>query len=236
MNYVWELIVKAMHQNADGNKIRFRVFDRDRNASGYTELSFPALIYEEMLTGEMTSMVDVYPFGRFFDLFYIWASPGEDNPYYGMYPEFDENLADVLMHYLTRIDMKSGMNRHEFDIKFIGDGIADGAFGDPAGYELFSLAEKRRIASDLLTLYATGDYMSCVKRALTEIFPRLQILNKGGEEVIFYCGEPESEELRKADHKTVHAGEYRRTGSLGIYVWDCRQGGYNQTGTVYIVA
>jgi len=195
MNYVWELVIKAMRQNADVNKIRFGVFDR--KTSGYNELSFISLIGQETLTEDMITKVDIYPFGRFFEVFYKWASPGEDNPYYGRYPEFDENLADILVHYLTRVDMKAGMTRREYDIKFTWSDIADGVFGGEAGFSLFNIAEKRRVVSELLNLYATGDYMSCVKRAAGEIFPRMQILNKGGEEVIFYCGERESEELRE---------------------------------------
>jgi len=195
MNYVWELIIKAMHQNVDEKKIHFGVFNR--KTSGYMELSSVSFVSQEMLTEDMVSQVDVYPYGRFYDIFYKWTSPGEDNPQYDMYPEFDEKLADILMHYLVRVDLRAGMNRREYHIKFIEKDIRDGVFGDAAGFESFSITEKRCIAAEILNLYTTNDYMSCVKRTLNEIFPRLQILNRSGEEVIFYCGEAENEDLCK---------------------------------------
>ena len=216
MNYVWELMIKALQQEIDETQIHFNIFNLRKNIdasmthsykkdsyehneshvyainpniSPYVEVS-PLSMFQEDLTGDAISKVDVNPYIRFIEIFYEWLSPDIE-----ICTEFSEKLADVIMHYLAHIDMKSGMTLRAYYIKFIENDMTSGIFGD--GIKLFSLLERRRIACEILNLYITRDYMSCAKRAIKDIFPFCQILLFSNEEIIFYMRMPENTETNK---------------------------------------
>jgi len=189
MIYVWELILKALSQGIDEKNIRFRVFGG--NTSPHLEMVLSSFIHQDRLPEYLLSDVAVNPYIRFSDIFYEWIPPEKN-----IYPEFNDALADIIVHYLARLDLKSGMTRREYQIKFIEDDIENGLFGDGEVFAALNQAEKKRIAVEILNLYKTNDYMNCLRRVSDELLPYMQILDKSGGEIIFWCREAENEKTR----------------------------------------
>lgn len=194
MNYIWELILKAMMQDIDRQSIHFHVLGK--KTSPYMEMSLSSFIHEETLTEDLYSQVDINPYIRFAEIFFKWISP-TDNGQFNIYPEFDGKLVDIIIHYLADTDLRAGMTRREFYIKFVEKDIENGVFGNSEDFKLFSPPEKRRISSEILNLYMTGNYEDCAERSLQEILPYVQIIGRADEEIIFYCRVKENEKIQK---------------------------------------
>ena len=189
MIYVWELILKALEQDIDEKKIRFKVFDGF--TSPHLEMILSSFVYQKKLPEFLLSEVAVNPYIRFSDIFFEWLPPEKN-----LYPEFNDALSDIIVHYLAHLDLRSGMTRREYYIKFIERDIENGLFGDDCGevFAKLSRAGKKRVAVELLSLYQTNGYMNCLRRVSDELLPYMQILATTDDEIIFWCREAENKE------------------------------------------
>ena len=190
MIYIWELILKALSQGIDENKIGFRVFGGA--IAPNLEIVLSSFIHQDRLSEHLLSDVDVNPYIRFSDIFFEWLPPEKN-----IYPAFNDALADIILHYLARLDLRSGMTRREYHIKFIENDIQNGLFGDGGVFAALGRAEKKCAAAEILNLYKTNDYMDCLRRASDGLLPRMQILDRSGEEIVFWCREAENNETRE---------------------------------------
>lgn len=191
MIYAWELILKALSQDIEEKEIRFRV--TGGSIAPHLEMLLSSFIYQERFPAYLFSEteIDINPYVRFSDIFFEWLPPEKN-----LYPEFNKALADIVVHYLAHLDLRSGMTRREYYIKFMEKDIENGLFGDRSGKVFASLnrAQKKRVATEILNLYKTNDYMSCLRRVSDLVLPYMQILDRSGKEIIFWCRERENKE------------------------------------------
>lgn len=181
MNFIWEPLIQMMRQDMRLEKLHYYV--RNNRVSPYMELQQDSL-YEKELTEASAAHTDVNPYVRFSELFERFMVPDDLG-----YTEFSEAFGDVLLHYLADLDIKSGMCKREFYIKFILSDLEKGSACAIEELEGLSVTEKRAIADGLATLYETADFMNCLIGVIHELLPYCQILTRDEEEIVFYMRE-----------------------------------------------
>jgi hypothetical protein len=188
MNYVWDLVIKAERSGISRDNICFvpaKVY------SPYMELCT-----ENLNNGLIEKKVEVNPNYRFYEIFkdMFHLNNNEDE-------EIRYELFDILMHFLTEIDLNQGMNKREYYEKFILEDLENGIFGEEVKEKIrfFNLEEKYLIAQNILDLYTTGQTMYILKNIVKSIFKNSIIYSNTDEkeELIFYIGEEKNEVIEK---------------------------------------
>ena len=93
------------------------------------------------ITGKPIEVNALYRYGSVFG-----ALISEDMDYY---PELRQTLFDILAHYLSGLDLRSGMCRDEYHARFLMEDIAAGIFGQENAccLKCFGRKEKRIVLS-----------------------------------------------------------------------------------------
>lgn len=184
MNYIWEPLIKMQQQGMALEELHYFVLNN--RVSPYLELQADSL-YEKELTKESIAHIDTNPYVRFPEIFQKFITA--DDLGYG---EFNEALADVVLHYLADLDMKMGMGKREFHIRSTIKDLEQGAMGSKEEFGAFTAWEKRVLADGLLTSYQTADPIGCLVHVIGSLLPYCQVLARDGEEIVFYMREPEN--------------------------------------------
>lgn len=183
MNLIWEPLIKMQQQGINLEELHY--FVQNNRVSPYLELQATSL-YEKNLTKETVAHIDINPYTRFAEIFDKFITADNLG-----YEEFNEKLADVMLHYLADLDLKLGMSKREFYIKFMIVDLERDALGCKTEFNQFSIIEKRVLVDGLLTLYETGDFIYCMIHVIHDLLPICQILIRDGEEIVFYMRETE---------------------------------------------
>jgi hypothetical protein len=159
MNYVWDLVIKAHHAGIPIEKLTFipaKVY------SPYMELSNEHLNFKAI-----EPEIELNPYYRFYEIFKdLFDINNEEDR------ELRNVLFDVVIHFLTRIDLRQGMNKTEYYIRFILREIAGGSFG-PVVRERFGLlneSEQNIVAENVYRLLLTGEMLYLLKDTMQKIF------------------------------------------------------------------
>lgn len=185
MNYIWDLVIKAKALGIPKEKIKFSAAE---TYSPYMELS-SAYINSNLIEEK----VEVNPYYRFYEIFKdMFSIDNKENL------EVRNALFDILIHFLTDMDLRQGMNKKEYYIKFILRDIKNNVLGKipKENLELFNEVEKEMLASNILRLYITGQSLYLLKDSIRKLFRHSMIYINCEEkdELLFYIGEEKNDE------------------------------------------
>ncbi len=177
MNYIWDIIIKARQLGIDETKIKFIAA---KSYSPYMELSNENINFKDV-----DQEVELNPYYRFYEIFKYFFSLDNFEDL-----ELRETLFDVAIHFLTSIDLMSGMNKREFYSRFIIADINNGLLGKDIkeGFELFDRMNQIVIAQNIIRLYITGEGLYLLKDTVRRIFHKSTIYANYEtiDELLFY--------------------------------------------------
>ena len=195
MNYMWEAFLKGGEQGLDKGTLRFTP---SSIANPYREVFFKDINKPNI----SAASIEVNAYYRYSAVFE--ALLGEDMD--GM-PEFREVFFDILAHYLSGLDLRSGMCRGEYYMKFLSEDLAAGVFGQKRTDVLWQKAReslncfdrkaKRLVLAGLLRMYKIGASMSLLAQLLRTLYPDsiVYLDVRDVREVLIYTGMKQTEEL-----------------------------------------
>jgi hypothetical protein len=187
LNYVWDLVIKAEQA---GMKKRDLYFAPAQVYSPYMELS-----NEILNTKTVDTWIEMNPYYRFFEIFRDLFDINNQE-----HMELRHTLFDILIHFLTDMDLWQGMNRREFYIKFMLMDLEAGIFGMDVAHKmkLLDKGEQEVFASNILSLYETGEAVYLLKDTMRKMFKHSTIYANCEEkdELLFYVGQVETDTAR----------------------------------------
>ena len=120
MQYIWEVVLAAEKNGIREADLRYEV---PEVRSPYLEVSFYDLNTQ---TVEQTA-VEVNPFYRFFDIFSEILDINQKG-----YEKTREIFVDTVFHYLALTDLRMGMSKKDYYLKFLAEELESGQFGSKA--------------------------------------------------------------------------------------------------------
>lgn len=195
MNYIWEVLLTAENSNVDSSELRFLPA---RNPGPYVEASFTDLNTASL----ETTQIEVNPLYRFSDIFSELFAPDLCE-----YQDTRYMFLDVVMHYMARTDLLSGMHKQEFYFWLLKEEMEGGGFGERAAeaFALFDKEEQRIIITFLLGLYRSSHYKELFIKVVKKIYKNV-IVYEGRDKAetnLLYIGRKETEYERKRIHYLV---------------------------------
>lgn len=189
MNYIWDVIVKAKNKDIDLKNISFKLAS---SYSAYMELSTGTINFNKI-----EDEVEINPYYRFAEIFKDLFAPN-----YGRYEELRTVFLDIVIHFLSQVDIQQGLDKVEYRKKFIYREIKNGYFGEivKEGMKYFSLQERNIFLQNIYKFYNTGNHIYYLKDSLKRIFgATIFYVSRGNEnEVITYINRPKNRvNLRK---------------------------------------
>ena len=160
MQYIWEVVLAAEKNGIREADLRYEVAEV---RSPYLEVSFSDLNTQ---TVEQT-VVEVNPFYRFFDIFSEILDINQKE-----YEKTREIFVDTVFHYLALTDLRMGMSKKDYYLKFLAEELGSGQFGSKAkaAMRLFSRYEKRYLVLALMDVVASRNYLEIFKWLFQEIY------------------------------------------------------------------
>lgn len=183
MNYIWDLIIKAKNLKIPKGNIKFSPASK---YSPYMELS-----NENLNFSEIDKNVEINPYYRFYEIFKDMFNINNHEDV-----ELRNTLFDILIHFLTDIDINQGMNKKEYYSKFILKDIYNNLFGTSIKEKINLLEheEKIMLIDNILKLYSTGQALYLLKDTLRKLFKNsILYTSEEKDELIFYMGEEKTE-------------------------------------------
>jgi hypothetical protein len=164
MNYVWDLVIAA-HQT--GIPIEQLTFTPAKIYSPYMELSNEHLNFKQI-----EPEIELNPYYRFYEIFKDLFDINNDDDW-----ELRNVLFDIIIHFLTGIDLRQGMNKTEFYLRFIHREIAAGRFGPAVRkkFALFTEVEQNIVVENVYQLLITGEMFYLLKDTMRRIFKHAMI-------------------------------------------------------------
>lgn len=185
MNYIWELLLEA---DQEGIPRKHIIFELAKQYSPYMEISFEDL---NRSTLENNLNIEINPYYRFFHIFKNLFHPDNTESI-----ELRQVTLDILIHYLTDLDLKQGLCKREYYMRFIERDILNGIYGEQMTtvFKLLTLQEKQILLEAIFQLYTTGVSLLVFKNVMHRIFNRSFIYqnNETKSEVLIYIGERKS--------------------------------------------
>ena len=187
MNYMWEALLLGEEQGLSKDAVRFTP---SRVANPYREVFFKDF-NKPVINKEPIDVNVYYRYGNVFN-----SLLGEDM---NVYPELQAVLFDVLAHFLSELDLRSGLCRAEYYARFLWEDIAAGIFGQENAERLkyFDRKEKKLMAAGLLRMYKVGASMRMFAQLLRELYPNsISYLDVRSErELLIYIGKKRTKKL-----------------------------------------
>ena len=188
MTYIWDLLLKADEQNFPRENIRFT---QVRTPSPYMEVA-----YDEMNRHHLDDEpVEVNAYYRFSTIFDSVIDGLKD------YPEFQECLYDILMHYTAELNLREGLCKNEYYGLFLREDIADGKFGRQFADVLhtFERRQVRFVIECMVRLYKLEPSVTLFRSVMRQIYPKSIIYLDAVDrrELLIYIGKKETPELKR---------------------------------------
>lgn len=189
MNYIWDVYLQSLKQEIPFKEISFAPA---KEYSPYIEVSFTELnrehLYEEP--------IEVNALYRFIPIFAPLLSPGYEEDW-----ELRRTLFDILMHYLTIMDMRQGMSKHEFYMLFLKEDAINGVYGTEFQKvsATFTISQRAWVFSSLVKVYEEGTSVELFRNVMRQIYPDSMVYfhTDTKQEVLAYIGLRETEVRRK---------------------------------------
>ena len=189
MNYMWEALLQGEEQGLAKEDIWFTP---SQTADPYREVFFKDF-NKSALTREA---VDVNAYYRYGSVFGSLLSEDMDD-----WPGIRSALFNLLAHYLSELDLRSGLCRSEYYALFLREDIESGLFGPKYTDVLrsFPKSQERFVLSGLLRLYRVGPSLQLFAQLLRDLYPRSIVYfdTHGRREVLIYIGKKKTPVLER---------------------------------------
>ncbi len=189
MQYIWEVVLAAEKNGIKEADLQYKVAEI---RSPYIEVSFCDLNTENLVQ----TVVEVNPFYRFYDIFSGILDINQK-----MYGKTKEIFADAVFHYLALTDLRMGMSKKDYYLKFLTEELESGQFGSRAksAMQLFLGYEKRYIVLALMDTVSSGNGTEIFKRLFREIYKNsvIYVSMDCASELYIYVGKAETTEERE---------------------------------------
>ena len=189
MQYIWEVVLAAEKNGIREADLQYEVAEV---RSPYLEVSFCDLNTQ---TVEQT-VVEVNPFYRFFDIFSGGLDINQKE-----YEKTKEIFVDAVFHYLALTDLRMGMSRKDYYLRFLSEEFEGGLFGRSAknAFETFSIHEKKYVMLALMDVTSTRNYLEIFKSLFRKIYPDSMIYvgMDAAHELYIYVGREETQEEKR---------------------------------------
>lgn len=189
MNYVWEAALVADEAGIKREHLNFRAV---RDGSPYAE------IVQENINGQRIehSEIAVNPLYRFANEF----SAVFDVNIKG-YEKTRDLFFDSVMHYMIQLDLRQGLSKQEYALRFLLQDLLDGVCGGQAARVVrqFDKDKFRRLLRLILKLYQCGSSIYLFKEVMRCMYPDSLVYagNEAVRQVLVYVGVKETEGERE---------------------------------------
>ena len=187
MNYMWEALILAADQGLTKEDVRFTPA---RVANPYREVFFEDI--NSAVIGK--TPIEVNAYYRFGTVLSSLLREEMDG-----YAEIRDVLFDILTHYLSELDLSSGLCRTEYYMRFLGEDVLVGLFGraNAERFGCFSRKERRLVMAELLRVYRVGTSMRLFAQLLRELYPNsiVYLDARDVRELLVYVGKKQTKAL-----------------------------------------
>lgn len=190
MNFTWDIILNAEKNGIPEKKLFFR---QAKSCSPCYEQSFPCLNQSKV----EDKTVEINSLFRFAPIFQeILRKDQED------FPEFREYLLDIIIHFLSNMDLRHGLSKREFYIRKLSNEILSGGFGENAAecYQSIPADFRNRLATLVLTQFQTGSSLLLFRKSVRILFPEALFyqLKAEARQTLLYIGRPRTQQRENA--------------------------------------
>lgn len=184
MNYIWELALKARQGGVSRDMLRFIPVN---HGSPYMEI-----VLENLNSNQLeAAQVEVNPLYRFAKEF---ASIFDIN--LKGYEKTREIFFDVVMHYMVQLDLRQGLSKQEYALRFLLKDLLENVCGRQAARVVdgFDKTKIRRLLRLILKLYQCGSSIYLFREVMRNIYPDSLVYasNEAVRQVLVYVGVKET--------------------------------------------
>lgn len=192
MNFIWDAVLQAESAGLRKADLFFKQADI---YSPYYELAFP-IINQATVDHPLIEINALY---RFSHLVQEMLHPDVLHGLrYGDITGFIDYLFDALLHYVSEIDLRHGLNRREFYVRKLRQELLNGDFGPVAAAGMASMKRALQIqmAHEVLISMETGSSLYSFRRALRTVFPSCLLYQSNYDSacLLFYLDQMENVE------------------------------------------
>lgn len=189
MNYAWEAALAADRAGVPRESIAYRPV---RNGSPYAEVVLENL-NSRTIEGNVVEVNPLYRFAEEFSAVFDCNVEG--------YEKTRELLFDITMHYMVQADLRQGLSRQEYALRFLAKDLLDGICGREAAEAIlaFGKGKLRRLLCFIWKLYHCGSSVSLFRDVMQYLYPGSLVYasNEAARELLVYVGKKETGEERK---------------------------------------
>lgn len=192
MNYTWEAVLAADQAGIRREDIRFVPV---RNGSPYAEI-----VLENINSGGLERPeVEVNPLYRFAKEFSAVFDLNVEG-----YEKTRELFFDAVMQYMAQLDLRQGLSRQEFALRFLLEDLQNEVCGSQAACVIqnFEGNKVRRLLRLIQKLYQCGSSIYLFKEVMRCMYPDSLVYasNEAVRQVLVYVGVKETDEERERLH------------------------------------
>lgn len=188
MNYIWEVMLRAENEGMDPSGIRFLPVS---NGSPYTEVVFED-INRKSLSGKTVEVNPLYRFAKVFSKVFDFNVTG--------YEKTRDIFFDAMMHYMAELDLREGLSKQEYFLRFLIRDLMNGVCGSQAQEVIMRFDKKkmRRLLYLILKLYQCGSSVYLFKEVMRCMYPESLVYasNEAVRQILIYIGQKETENER----------------------------------------
>lgn len=188
MNYLWEVALRTDDMEVPRENLRYVPA---KSYSPYIEVSFEDLntiVLEE-------NIIEANPLYRFSSIFGALLDIN-----LVQYSELRTMLFDIYMQYMIQIDLRQGLSKDEYYLRFILRDIMNGVYGDDIKSAVLILTPKqlRRVLCCMLNLYRCGTSILLFRRVMRTMYPDSLVYSSNDifREILIYIGVKETPQER----------------------------------------
>ena len=189
MNYAWEAALAADQAGILREEIRYVSVN---NGSPYTEIAM-GTINSQDLEQKTVEMNPLYRFSKEFSVLFDRNLAG--------YEKGREIFFDVVMQYFVQLDLRQGMSKQEYALRFFLKDLLEGVCGNQAAkvIERYEKENIRRLLRLVLKLYQCGSSIYLFREVMKCMYPDSLVYasNEAVRQVLVYIGATETERERE---------------------------------------
>jgi len=187
MNYMWETLLEGEEHGIGRESIQFKP---SRTANPYREVSFKDI--NKPLVSK--NPIEVNAFYRYEAVFGALLNENTNDCV-----ELREAIFDILAHYLSELDLRSGLCHDEYYARFLRKDIASELFTRENAQRIFYFGREQAqlVAAALLRMYKIGVSMRLFAQLLRKLYPNsIAYLDaRDIRELLVYVGKKKTAEL-----------------------------------------
>jgi hypothetical protein len=189
VNYAWEAVLAADQAGIPREEIRYVPI---QNGSPYTEIAMETINSREL--GQKTVELNpLYRFSREFSALFDRNLEG--------YEKGRELFFDVVMQYFVQLDLRQGLSKQEYALRFLLRDLLEGVCGSQAARvaERYEKEKIRRLLQLVLKLYQCGSSTYLFREVMRSMYPDSLVYasNEAVRQVLVYVGVKETREERE---------------------------------------